>query len=151
MATIEDCFSKKLIRRVVPSREKANESLNLASSYLCEARQVAGIGANRMSLAGAYMAWFHAARAVLFRDGIREKSHYCIELYLETYVRSGDLEDEWVLMFGRIRAQRHESQYSFGPTPTDAEVSAAVLHAERFIERMRQLLSETPKKEWVGR
>lgn len=70
MATIEDCFSKELLRRVEPSTEKANESLNLASSYLCEARQVTGIGANRMSLTGAYMAWFHAARAVLFRDGI---------------------------------------------------------------------------------
>ncbi|KUG20053.1 MAG: HEPN domain-containing protein [Methanomicrobiaceae archaeon] len=72
-----------MLRRVRPSAEKANESLSLASSYLAEARQVAGVGANRMSLTGAYMAWFHAARAVLFRDGIREKSHYCIELYPE--------------------------------------------------------------------
>lgn len=28
-----------------------------------------------------YMVFFHSARAGLFRDGIREKSHYCIEIY----------------------------------------------------------------------
>ncbi len=137
-----------MLRRVAPSVEKANESLNLAASYLDEARQVAGLGARRISLTGAYMAWFHAARAVLFRDGIREKSHYCIELYLNYYAQSGDLEEEWVLMFSRMRTQRHESQYSFGPAPTAAEVLAAVEHAGQFIERIRRLLAETSRKEW---
>ncbi|WP_214019479.1 HEPN domain-containing protein [Methanoculleus sp.] len=148
MTTIEDCFREKMLRRVAPSVEKANESLNLAASYLDEARQVAGLGARRISLTGAYMAWFHAARAVLFRDGIREKSHYCIELYLNYYAQSGDLEEEWVLMFSRMRTQRHESQYSFGPAPTAAEVLAAVEHAGQFIERIRRLLAETSRKEW---
>lgn len=137
-----------MLRRVAPSVEKANESLNLAASYLDEAQQVAGLGARRISLTGAYMAWFHAARAVLFRDGIREKSHYCIELYLNHYAQSGDLEEEWVLMFSRMRTQRHESQYSFGPAPTTTEVLAAVEHAGQFIERIRRLLSETSRREW---
>ncbi|MBT0734247.1 HEPN domain-containing protein [Methanoculleus bourgensis] len=150
MTTLEDCFRGRMLRRVTPSAEKANESLSLAQSYLDEARQIAGIGARRMSLTGAYMAWFHAARAVLFRDGIREKSHYCIELYLNHYAQSGDLEEEWVLMFGRLRTQRHESQYSFGPAPTDAEVLAAIEHAGQFIERIQRLLSETRRREWKG-
>jgi len=137
-----------MLRRVAPSMEKANGSLNLAASYLDEAQQVAGLGARRISLTGAYMAWFHAARAVLFRDGIREKSHYCIELYLNHYAQSGDLEEEWVLMFSRMRTQRHESQYSFGPAPTTTEVLAAVEHAGQFIERIRRLLSETSRREW---
>ncbi|MBA7473517.1 hypothetical protein ES707_08857 [subsurface metagenome] len=51
-----------MLRKVAPSAEKANESLNLAASYLDEARQAAGLVARRISLAGAYMAWFHAAR-----------------------------------------------------------------------------------------
>jgi uncharacterized protein (UPF0332 family) len=151
LTTIEDCFREKMLRRVEPSIEKANESLNLASSYLEEARQIAGLGARRISLTGAYMAWFHAARAVLFRDGIREKSHFCIELYLNHYVQSGSLEEEWVLMFSRMRTQRHENQYSFGPAPTDEEVLAAVEHAGQFIERIRHLLSETNRKVWRGR
>jgi uncharacterized protein (UPF0332 family) len=43
----------------------------------------------------AYMGYFHAARAILFRDGVREKSHYCIGVYLEYYCEKKMLEDEW--------------------------------------------------------
>jgi len=50
LATLEDCFRERMLRRVAPSAEKANESLSLAQSYLDEARQIAGIGARRMRL-----------------------------------------------------------------------------------------------------
>jgi len=40
--TIEDRFSKGMLRKAGPSGEKVNESLNLAYSYLAETRQVAG-------------------------------------------------------------------------------------------------------------
>ncbi|MEA2035274.1 MAG: HEPN domain-containing protein [Euryarchaeota archaeon] len=146
MRDIEDCFRKKLLRKVEPSEKKAEKSLNLADSYLEEAKLVASAGAGRMSLSGAYMGWFHSARAVLFRDGIREKSHYCIELYLETYVESGHLEEDWILMLGRMRSQRHESQYSFAPQPDKEEVKAAIEGAEKFIGRIKKLLFETEKR-----
>ncbi|WP_292393128.1 hypothetical protein [Methanoculleus sp. UBA303] len=45
-----------MLRRVTSSAEKARESLSLAQSYLDEARQVAGLGARRISLIGVYMA-----------------------------------------------------------------------------------------------
>lgn len=142
LKSIEDCYEEKLLRKVRPSPEKARESLMLASAYLDEARLVIGVGANRMSMSGAYMAWFHAARAILFRDGIREKNHYCIQLYLDTYAKAGLLEEEWVLMFGRMRTQRHDSQYSFAPAPADKEVNAAILYAEQFVNRINQILSD---------
>jgi hypothetical protein len=53
-------------------------------------------------------------------------------------------------MFGRLRTQRHESQYSFVPAPTDAEVLAAIEHAGQFIERIQRLFSETRRREWKG-
>jgi len=41
----------------------------------------------------------HAARAVLYRDGIREKSHFFVENYPETSVSSGTLERRWIALF----------------------------------------------------
>lgn len=140
MRDIEDCFRKKLLQRVRPSEEKAHESLNLALSYLEEAKISAGASAKRMSFSAAYLAWFHAARAILFRDGIREKSHYCIELYLETYVKAGRLDEEWILMFNRFRNRRHDNQYSFGTVPTDDEIRTAIDEAGRFIGIVRDLI-----------
>lgn len=143
MSEIEDCFRKKLLGKVPPSNKKAEKSLALAESYLEESRKTAAAGARKISINGAYMVWFHAARSVLFRDGVREKSHYCIEIYLEKYVKSGDLEGKWTTLFSRIRNQRHENQYGFGPEPTDQEVASAIESAALFLERIRALLVDT--------
>ena len=97
----------------------------------------------RSAVSSAYLAVFHAARAVLFRDGVREKSHYCIGLYLQRYVEEGSLEEDWPMLFDRIRSVRHADQYSFMAKPTEEEVQAGIDLAEKFIERMEKLLNET--------
>ena len=88
----------------------------------------------------AYMGYFHAARALLFRDGVREKSHYCIGVYLESYCENGLLEDEWVLQFDHMRGLRQNDQYSLDARPTVLEVRQALAEADKFIERMEQLV-----------
>jgi len=92
----------------------------------------------------AYMGYFHAARAVLIRDGIREKSHYCIGVYLESYHEAGLLEDEWVLQFDHMRGLRQEDQYSLDARPGLDEVRQAVSDAQKFIDRMDRLI-KTPR------
>ena len=62
-----------------PHTKKACRSIALARAYLDETRQSGAIGTTRLAMNGLYFAWFHAGRSVLFADGIREKSHYCLE------------------------------------------------------------------------
>lgn len=143
MSAIDDCFRKNLLRRVPPSEKKAADSLALAESYLEESEKTAAAGACKIGINGAYLVWFHTARAVLFRDGIREKSHYCIEVYLEKYVNSGQLEEQWITLFSRMRTRRHESQYGFGPDPTVEEVASAIEYASQFLARIRVLIADT--------
>ncbi len=145
LSAIDDCFRKNLLRRVPASEKKAADSLSLAESYLEESKKTAAAGAQKISINGAYLVWFHAARAVLFRDGIREKSHYCIEVYLETYVKSGHLEEQWITLFSRMRTQRHENQYGFGPDPTAEEVASAIEYGNRFLARIRALIADTTR------
>jgi len=109
LTRLDDCFAEGKLLRVSPSSGKAKESLNTARAYLEEAQQVIRIGSQRLAMNGVYMVWFHAARAVLFRDGIREKSHYCVEQYLGTYVASGKLDNKWVTLLGRVRGKRDQS------------------------------------------
>lgn len=106
-----------------------------------------------------YLALFHSARAILFRDGVREKSprklcfrgieniifecHYCIGIYLEKYVNSRDLEEEYVMLFDRMRSARNTDQYSFQIPPSPEEVKSGIESAGDFIDRMNQLLNET--------
>lgn len=143
MKTIDDCFELGLLRMVESSQAKSKQSLLQASDWLSEAEKNLASEAYRSALSSAYLVVFHSARAVLFRDGVREKSHYCIGMYLQRYVERGALEEEWPMLFDRIRSVRHADQYSFQTKPTMKEVQAAIDLGERFMDRMERLLRET--------
>jgi len=131
---------------VEPSLTKSEQSLHQARDWPSVAEKNLEAEALRSAISSAYLAVFHSARAVLFRDGMREKSHYCIGLYLQRYVENGALEEDWPMLFDRIRSVRHVDQYSFMALPTEEEVQASIDLAERFIERMERLLKETRGK-----
>jgi len=142
LKNIDDCFERGLLRRVEPSRPKSEQSLQQAREWLSEAEKNLQAEALRSAISSAYLAVFHSARAVLFRDGVREKRHYCIGLYLQRYVEDGTLEEDWPMLFDRIRSVRHADQYSFIALPSVNEVQAGIDLAERFIDRMERLLKE---------
>jgi uncharacterized protein (UPF0332 family) len=143
LKNIDDCIERGLLRKVEPSRTKSEQSLFQARDWLSEAEKNLESDAYRSALSSAYMAIFHSARAVLFRDGVREKSHYCIGLYLQRYVENGSLEVEWPMLFDRMRSIRHADQYSFQARPSTEEVQVGIDLAEKFIDRIERLLNET--------
>jgi uncharacterized protein (UPF0332 family) len=143
MTRLDDCYARGLLRTVAPSEEKARASLARAREWLTEAKKSLGAGAVRSALSAVYMGYFHAARAVLFRDGVREKSHYCIGVYLDKYGEKGQLEEEWVALFDRYRKLREADQYDFGSRPTAQEAGSAIEGAGRFVARMEKLLADT--------
>jgi len=140
---IEDCFRQGLLRRVEPSLTKSKESIAEAREWLSEARKNVVAEAYKSAISSLYLAIFHSARAVLFRDGVREKSHYCVGVYLGKYVERGVLEEDWVLIFDRMRSVRHTDQYSFQAHPSKEEVDSGIDIAVKFVNRMEKLLNET--------
>jgi uncharacterized protein (UPF0332 family) len=53
------------------------------------------------------------------------------------------LEEEYVLLFDRMRSARNTDQYSFQIAPSSEEVKSGIKSAGKFISRMDQLLDET--------
>jgi len=72
-----------LIRKIPKSRLKAKESIKTAESWLIEAENNFVNKTFRSCVLSSYLAMFHAARATLFADGFREKSHFAVARYLE--------------------------------------------------------------------
>ena len=140
LTRLDECYERGLLRKVAASNDKAMQSLAQAREWVTEAGYDCDADALRSALMAAYMGYFHAARAVLFRDGVREKSHYCIGVYLESYREKGLLEDEWVLQFDHMRGMRQNDQYSLDARPTVQEVRQAVTDAGEFIERLERLV-----------
>ncbi|MCD6484876.1 MAG: HEPN domain-containing protein [Candidatus Odinarchaeota archaeon] len=139
----EDCISRGLLRRVPPSKEKANKSIETAEDWLNEARKSLMADAFNSSLICSYLSMFHSARSILFYDGYREKSHYCIARYLEEkYVKNGILEIKWIELLDHYRDLRHASQYGVESFTIREEAENAIEIAEKFLDRMRRLLKE---------
>ena len=117
--------------------------LGVASKRLEEASKNLETEAFNSSVLSSYLAMFHSARAILYLDGFREKSHFCVARYIEEkYVKTEELERRWVDIFDHFRTLRHEGQYSTGFFATKSEAQDALASAKEFVERMEILLLE---------
>lgn len=145
LSNYKDCFKRGLLRKVEPSENKGRDSLNKAKDWIEEARKNKGASALDSCISSSYMIMFHSARAILFRDGVREKSHFCIARYLEKYVENQLLEEKWVILLDRIRDVRHMDQYSLHHAATEEEAVSAFNSSKDFYDRMKNLFNETEK------
>jgi len=132
-----------LLRPIPPSKAKAEGSMADSLRWLSEAERNMGVESFRTSVMASYMAMFHAARSILFIDGLREKSHYCIARYIEDkYVRKGRLESKWIEILDHQRETRHNSQYDTGFSASLDDAEDALETAKSFVNRMQILLKE---------
>jgi uncharacterized protein (UPF0332 family) len=105
-----------------------------------EAKNAAESHSPVLALSGVYLALFHAARAVLSRDGVREKSHFCVEKYLETYVSRGKLEKKRIVLFGRMREMREKNQYDLAVPATPEEIRGLWALSAKFVDELERVL-----------
>ena len=90
-----ECLRKELLRKIPKSGSKAEQSTKTAYKWLEEAEINLINKSFNSCLLSSYLAMFHSARAILWFDGFREKSHACIGRYLEAiYVKKGLLKQE---------------------------------------------------------
>lgn len=130
------------MKKEKPSGEKARRSIEEARNWIEEASRSLGSGARRAAFISIYLAYFHSARALLFNDGYREKSHFCIGVYLQKLVNDGKLNSKWPVIFHSIRNQRHTQQYSFQTERNEKEIKKMIEDAADFIEGMESYLDD---------
>lgn len=140
------CIEKGLIRKIPASEDNTIRSINKAKSWLKEAEKSFQGEAYDSSVLSSYLAMFHSARAILFFDGYREKSHECVARYLEEqYVSKKKLEKKWVDLLDHHREIRHDDQYDLSFFSSDEEAKEALESARHFLQRMKHLLDSLKK------
>ena len=141
-----DCIKQGLLRKIPPSKDKATQSLKKAREWLKEAENALKGGAFSSSILASYTAMFHAARAILFFDGFREKSHACLARYLEEkYVKPSKLDKKWVELLDYNREIRHADQYDLSFFSTKEEAENALKSANDFFVAMETLFKSFSK------
>lgn len=121
------------------SREKALQSVEKSKELLAEARDSLEDHRINSAVIVSYLAIFHAARAVLFKDGFREKSHECIVRYLEEKYK-GKIEKNQVEMLDKFKSERMHTQYDVSYSPNEEEAEKMIEFSEEFIETIEQFL-----------
>ncbi len=142
----KNCIEKGLLRKIPASEDNAIRSIKKAESWLEEAVKTLHSEAYDSSVMSSYLVMFHSARAILFFDGYREKSHACVARYLEEqYVSRNKLERKWVDLLDHHRAIRHENQYDLSFFSSEKEAIKAIESAKMFLHRMKQLIDSIKK------
>lgn len=146
-SSFDECIEKGELRRIPPSKEKAKGSIKAARKWFDEAKINFRSKAYNSSVLSSYLAMFHSARSILYLDGLREKSHYCVARYPEEmYVNKGLLESRWIDLLDHYRNLRHRDQYNISFFATKNEAEKALKIAEEFTRRMETLPEEKASK-----
>lgn len=135
---VEDCFKFRLLRMIEPDKSKSERSLEIAKERLKEAEKAVSIGIFPYVILQAHMAMFHAAR----NDGVQEKSHYAIFVYLkEKY--AGRIPLQVVNLLNIHRTERHEALYGLDYKPGKDDAAVATEDAKMFIAEVKKQLGHT--------
>lgn len=92
----------------------------------------------KWSIVQSYYSMFNAARAALFKFGLRDKKHYVIASVLEELSKLGLIEPKYVDDFKASMRSREDANYRSVYSPDTASFIADI--AKEFINAMRALV-----------
>ena len=137
----KDCIKQRLLRKVIPSVDKAKKGVKKARIFLSQAKKAFEIEAYDSCLMTCYQAVFLSAKSVLLKDGYREKSHACVARYMEEkYIKSGEIDPKWVELLDRYRDLRHDDEYNVFFFASKEDCEELINFASQFIEEMEKII-----------
>ena len=108
----EECLKKRKIVNFPRARRLASKELSSARQDLEEASDRLAHGKWKYATINAYYSIFHAARALLYFSGFRERSHHCLAVALEAlYVQRKQLDPSQVKSLRECMALRENADY----------------------------------------
>jgi len=135
---IEECIENGFLMKIKPSKDLVEKELQEAEYDFGKAKLTFEEEDHKWSIVKSYYAMFHAARALLFRMGLREKKHFAIISVLEDLNKRGKLELKYINDFTSALYSREDADYHYKYSEEIAEHELEI--AEEFIARIKKLL-----------
>lgn len=134
---LDDCFRKGFLKRIPPDMENARRSIELSASNIEDAEENLHIHRYRVVIVSSYTAMFHAARALLFKDGIKERSHECVPKYLKEKYKDMGM---YANVLDTYRRFRHSAIYGLDVVLDEDEERTALNSAKEFLNIIESIL-----------
>ena len=134
-------LEKKRILPFSDGKKLIRKELEAAKQDLIEAKDRQNNDRFKYSTITAYYSMFHSARALLYNESYREKSHYFISIALEAlYVDVGKITPKLARAFKNAMILREEADYHGEFSEEGAQ--AAIESAEEFLEIAKKILKQ---------
>ena len=132
-----------------PSEEFVETQLRLSQEFLDDSTALLQQRRFRSSVDRAYYAIHYSAIALLCHYGVRPpRSHSgLVNVFGLEIVKAGVIEAEFGRMLNDALHGRSQSTYSADATITLDDAQSAVADAERFVSKIRTILSEQPRSQ----
>jgi len=136
---LEECYQNRMLRKIPQDPKKAKRSLEISENKLKIAKEAFEKELYGPTIIYGYTSMFHSSRSLLYKDGVQEKNHICLVLYIkENY--SNKIPPYLINSLNSFRKERHESLYGldFIETKKDAELS--IHDAEQLLTTVKKIL-----------
>lgn len=135
----KQCVESGKIVSFPRGKKLVEKEITVARNDLADAKAGCENQRHKWSTIQAYYAMFHAARALIYSRGYREKSHYCLAVALRAlFVEEGRMEARYARDFLSAMSLREAADYEARFSKDGAE--AVIASAERFIQKAAGLL-----------
>lgn len=132
-------FKDRKLRKIAVDMDKSKGSIKTSEMKLGEAKKLFDSEFFNQALLSAYTSMFHAARAILYKEGVQEKSHYAVFIYLRDRY-SDKLPASLIESFLYFQKERKEILYGFEYDVDKNRAENSILDAEEFLFKVKEVL-----------
>jgi len=138
----KQCLDNKKIIPFERGKKLIRKELAIARDDLSDAKDGFNNKRYKWSTIQAYYAMFHSARALVYSQGYREKSHYCLAIALRALFLDEDKLDtqslrDFINCMNLRESADYEAEFS------EAGAKAVIVAAEKFGEKAVAILNAT--------
>lgn len=126
-------FKEGLLKKAKINKNEIKGSLELAGRFLERAKGNLKIKYFDVAFTLAYNAMFHAARALLFSLGVKERSHFAMIEFLKEKFRKEKRIYKFLEVLDSYRISRHAVQYR-GELCSKIDAKEAIKDAGEFLK-----------------
>ena len=134
---LEDCLKEGFLRKHRFPPEVMQKELENAEKHLANAKKCIESEMYDLASVSIYTSMFHAARAILFRDGFKERNHVCVIAHLR---KNYPALREHLKVLDSYRRARHSALYGIDAEEDPEEAVHGIELAEEFILEVKKIL-----------
>ncbi len=138
MTDIQGCIEKGYLRKTEPDTKIIEKELTEADYDLKRAKHALEEKDFKWCIIKSYYSMFHAARAVLFTLGLKEKRHFAVQVVLEDLIKKGKLESIYLEYLSSAMEWREDADYRY--THSEEIAIDCAENADKFATKMKEIL-----------